>query len=148
MTNSKWEPDHELTEFIPDKRRRGYDMRKFCKLLLDTDPFFKLQPKFAKNLVTGLGRLDGWSIGVIANNPIFQAGTLNPDSCDEAIRLMCLCDAFNIPIIWLIDIRGFNVGRKVEHEQMLFKAIRMMETLWNLTTRTLSVVLRKGFGRV
>ena len=80
MTNSRWEPDHELTEFIPDKRRRGYDMRKFCKLLLDTDSFFELQPKFAKNLVTGLGRLDGWSIGVIANNPIFQAGTLNPDS--------------------------------------------------------------------
>ena len=147
MTNSRWEPDHELTEFIPDKRRRGYDMRKFCKLLLDTDSFFELQPKFAKNLVTGLGRLDGWSIGVIANNPIFQAGTLNPDSCDEAIRLMCLCDAFNIPIIWLIDIRGFNVGRKVEHERMLFKAITMVETLWNLSTRTLLVVLRKGFGR-
>ena len=97
--------------------------------------------------MTGLGRLDGWSIGVIANNPIFQAGTLTPDSCDEAIRLMCLCDAFNIPIIGLIDIRGFNVSRKVEHERMLFKAITMVETLWNLSTRTLLVVLRKGFGR-
>ena len=93
--------------------------------------------------MTGLGRLDGWSIGVIANNPIFQPGTLNPDSCDEAIRLMCLCDAFNIPIIWLIDIRGFNVGRKVEHERMLFNN-NVVETLWNLSTRTLLVVLRKA----
>ena len=97
-------------------------------------------------VVTGFGRLDGWSIGVIANNPIFQAGTLNPDSCDEAIRLMCLCDAFNIPIIWLMDVPGFNVGRKVEHERMLFKAIRMVEALCNLSTPTISVVIRKGFG--
>ena len=146
MTESRWEPDHELTEFIPDKRRRGYDMRKFCKLLLDPDSFFELQPKFAKNLVTGLGRLDGWSVGVIANNPMFQAGALNPDSCDKAIRLMCLCDAFNIPIIWLMDVPGFNVGRKVEHERMLFKAIRMVEALCNLSTPTISVVIRKGFG--
>ena len=146
MTKSRWEPDHELTDFIPDKRRRGYDMRKFCKLLLDPDSFFELQPKFAKNLVTGLGRLDGWSVGVIANNPMFQAGALNPDSCDKAIRLMCLCDAFNIPIIWLMDVPGFNVGRKVEHERMLFKAIRMVEALCNLSTPTISVVIRKGFG--
>ena len=146
MTKSRWKPDHELTDFIPDKRRRGYDMRKFCKLLLDPDSFFELQPKFAKNLVTGLGRLDGWSVGVIANNPMFQAGALNPDSCDKAIRLMCLCDAFNIPIIWLMDVPGFNVGRKVEHERMLFKAIRMVEALCNLSTPTISVVIRKGFG--
>ena len=146
MAKSRWEPDHELTDFIPDKRRRGYDMRKFCKLLLDPDSFFELQPKFAKNLVTGLGRLDGWSVGVIANNPMFQAGALNPDSCDKAIRLMCLCDAFNIPIIWLMDVPGFNVGRKVEHERMLFKAIRMVEALCNLSTPTISVVIRKGFG--
>ena len=146
MTKSRWEPDHELTDFIPDKRRRGYDMRKFCKLLLDPDSFFELQPKFAKSLVTGLGRLDGWSVGVIANNPMFQAGALNPDSCDKAIRLMCLCDAFNIPIIWLMDVPGFNVGRKVEHDRMLFKAIRMVEALCNLSTPTISVVIRKGFG--
>ena len=146
MTKSRWEPDHELTDFIPDKRRRGYDMRKFCKLLLDPDSFFELQPKFAKNLVTGLGRLDGWSVGVIANNPMFQAGALSPDSCDKAIRLMCLCDAFNIPIIWLMDVPGFNVGRKVEHDRMLFKAIRMVEALCNLSTPTISVVIRKGFG--
>ena len=121
-------------------------MRKFCKLLLDTESFFELQPKFAKNLVTGLGRLDGWSVGVIANNPMFQAGALNPGSCDKSIRLMYLCDAFNIPIIWLMDVPGFNVGRKLEHDRMLFKAIRMVEALCNLSTPTISVVIRKGFG--
>ena len=59
---------------------------------------------------------------------------------------MCLCDAFNLPIIWLMDVPGFNVGRKVEHERMLFKAIRMVEALCNLSTPTISVVIRKGFG--
>ena len=146
MDETRWKPDASLADFIPARRRRGYDMRKFCKLLLDPDSFFELQPKFARNLVTGLARLDGWPVGVIANNPMFQAGALNPDSCDKAIRLMCLCDAFNLPIIWLMDVPGFNVGRKVEHDRMLFKAIRMVEALCNLSTPTLSVVIRKGFG--
>ena len=146
MAAERWQPDQALADFIPESRRRGYDMRKFCSLLLDPDSFFELQPKFAKNLVTGLGRLDGWPVGIIANNPMFQAGALNPDSCDKAIRLMCLCDAFNLPIIWLMDVPGFNVGRKVEHDRMLFKAIRMVEALCNLSTPTLSVVIRKGFG--
>ena len=146
MPAARWEPDQSLAEFVPQRRRRGYDMRKFCAMLFDDDSLFELQPKFARNLVTGLARLDGWPVGVIANNPMFQAGVLNPDSCDKAIRLMCLCDAYNLPIIWLMDVPGFMVGRKVEHDRMLFKAIRMVEALSNLSTPTLSVVIRKGFG--
>jgi len=146
MPTERWQPDQALADFVPQRRRRGYDMRKFCAKLLDEGTFFELQPLFARNLVTGLGRLDGWSVGVIANNPMFKAGVLDPDSCDKAIRLMCLCDAFNLPIIWLMDVPGFMVGRKVEHDRMLFKAIRMVEALSNLSTPTLSVVLRKGFG--
>ena len=146
MPAERWHADQQLAEFVPRRRRRGYDMRKFCAMLLDEGSFFELQPRFARNLTTGLGRLDGWPVGIIANNPMFQAGVLNPDSCDKAIRLMCLCDAFNIPIIWLMDVPGFMVGRKVEHDRMLFKAIRMVEALCNLSTPTLSVVIRKGFG--
>jgi len=146
MPAERWQPDQALADFVPQRRRRGYDMRKFCAKLLDEGTFFELQPLFARNLVTGLGRLNGWSVGVIANNPMFKAGVLDPDSCDKAIRLMCLCDAFNLPIIWLMDVPGFMVGRKVEHDRMLFKAIRMVEALSNLSTPTLSVVLRKGFG--
>lgn len=146
MPTERWQRDQPLADFVPQRRRRGYDMRKFCALLLDQDSFFELQPRFARNLTTGLGRLDGWPVGVIANNPMFQAGVLNPDACDKAIRLMCLCDAFNLPIIWLMDVPGFMVGRKVEHDRMLFKAIRMVEALCNLSTPTLSVVIRKGFG--
>lgn len=146
MPAERWQPDQALADLVPQRRRRGYDMRRFCGKLLDDGSFFELQPMFARNLVTGLGRLDGWSVGIIANNPMFKAGVLDPDSCDKAIRLMCLCDAFNLPIIWLMDVPGFMVGRKVEHDRMLFKAIRMVEALGNLSTPTLSVVLRKGFG--
>lgn len=146
MPAERWEPDEALASFIPQRRRRSYDMRRFCGMLLDTDSFFELQPRFARNLVTGLGRLDGWPVGVIANNPMFQAGALTPDSCDKAIRLMCLCDAFNLPLIWLMDVPGFMVGRRVEHDRILFKAIRMVEALCNLSTPSLSVVIRKGFG--
>ena len=146
MPETRWHRDQMLADLVPERRRRAYDMRKFCDLLLDSTSFFELQPKFARNLTTGLGRLDGWPVGVVANNPMFQAGVLNPDACDKAIRMMCLCDAFNIPMIWLMDVPGFMVGRKVEHDRMLFKAIRMVEALSNLSTPTLSVVIRKGFG--
>jgi acetyl-CoA carboxylase carboxyltransferase component len=146
MAKGRWDRDEALAAMVPEARRRGYDMRKFCAALLDPGSFFELQPKFARNLTTGLGRLDGWPVGVIANNPMFSAGVLNPDSCDKAIRMMCLSDAFNLPLIWLMDVPGFMVGRKVEHERMLFKAIRMVEALCNLSTPSLSVVLRKGFG--
>ena len=146
MAKARWDRDEALAAMVPEARRRGYDMRKFCAALLDPGSFFELQPKFARNLTTGLGRLDGWPVGVIANTPMFSAGVLNPDSCDKAIRMMCLSDAFNLPLIWLMDVPGFMVGRKVEHERMLFKAIRMVEALCNLSTPSLSVVLRKGFG--
>jgi len=146
MPDERWQPDQQLADMVPQRRRRGYDMRKFCATLLDEGSFFELQPQFAKNLVTGLGRLDGWSVGIFANNPMINAGAITPDACDKAIRLMCLCDAFNIPIISLMDVPGFMVGRKVEHDRMLFKAIRMLEALCNLTTPTISVVIRKGFG--
>jgi acetyl-CoA carboxylase carboxyltransferase component len=106
----------------------------------------ELQPGYARNLTTGLGRLDGFSVGVIANNPMFNAGVLDPDACRKAIRLMCLCDAFNLPVIFLMDVPGFMVGKAVEHNRILSLAIRFVEALSNMSTPTLTVTLRKGFG--
>lgn len=146
MPADRWQPDQTLAGMVPLKRTRGYDMRRFCDHLLDEGSFFELRPLYARNLVTALGRLDGWPVGVIANNPMFQAGTLDPEACDKAIRLMCLCDAFNLPVIFLMDVPGFMVGKRVEHDRMLFMAIRMVEALTNLSTPSLSVVVRKGFG--
>lgn len=131
---------------VPRARRRGYDMRRFVETLADPGSFFELQPLYARNLTAGLARLDGHAVGVIANNPMFNAGILEPQACRKAIRLMCLCDAFNLPVIFLMDVPGFMVGKAVEHDRILSLAIRFVEALANLSTPTLTVTLRKGFG--
>jgi len=140
------EPDQALADMVPAKRTRGYDMRRFASSLLDEGSFFELQPLYARNLTVGLGRLDGYSVGVIGNNPMFNAGVLDPDACRKAIRLMTLCDGFNIPVIFLMDVPGFMVGQAVEHGRILSLAIRFVEALANMSTPTLTVTLRKGFG--
>lgn len=140
------QPDQSLADLIPTKRTRGYDMRRFAGELLDEGSFFELQPLYARNITVGLGRLDGFSVGVIGNNPMFSAGVLDPDACRKAIRLMTLCDAFNIPVIFLMDVPGFMVGKAVEHGRILSLAIRFVEALANMSTPTLTVTLRKGFG--
>ncbi|MEZ5232408.1 MAG: carboxyl transferase domain-containing protein [Acidimicrobiales bacterium] len=138
--------DPSLAALVPAARRRGYDMRRFCQALLDDGSFFELQPLYARNLTTALGRLDGFSVGIVANNPMFNAGVLDPQACRKAIRLMCLCDAFNLPVIFLMDVPGFMVGKAVEHDRILSLAIRFVEALANLSTPTLTVTIRKGFG--
>jgi len=140
------EPDGSLAAMVPRKRTRGYDMRRFSAALCDPGSFMELQPGYARNLTTGLGKLDGFSVGIIGNNPMFNAGVLDPESCRKAIRLMCLCDAFNLPVIFLMDVPGFMVGKAVEHDRILALAIRFVEALGNMSTPTLTVVLRKGFG--
>ena len=121
-------------------------MRRFAAALLDPESFMELQPGYARNLTAGLGRLDGFSVGVIGNNPMFNAGVLDPEACRKAIRLMCLCDAYNLPVIFLMDVPGFMVGKSVEHNRILSLAIRFVEALGNMSTPTLTVTLRKGFG--
>ena len=140
------DPDQSLADMVPSKRTRGYDMRRFAAALLDPESFMELQPGYARNLTAGLGRLDGFSVGVIGNNPMFNAGVLDPEACRKAIRLMCLCDAYNLPVIFLMDVPGFMVGKSVEHNRILSLAIRFVEALGNMSTPTLTVTLRKGFG--
>ena len=140
------DPDPLLAELVPAKRTRGYDMRRFCGALLDEGSFFELQPLYARNLTTGLGHLDGHTVGVIANNPMFSAGVLDPDACRKGVRLMTLCDAYNIPVVFLMDVPGFMVGKAVEHNRILSLAIRFVEALSNMTAPTLTVTIRKGFG--
>ena len=140
------EPDHSLAAMVPSNRKRGYDMRRFARSLLDDGSFLELQPLYGRNLTAGLGRLDGFSVGVIGNNPMFNAGVLDPEACRKAIRLMCLCDAFNLPVIFLMDVPGFMVGKSVEHDRILALSIRFFEALANMSAPRLTVTLRKGFG--
>jgi acetyl-CoA carboxylase carboxyltransferase component len=139
-------PDPHLADLVPAKRTRAYDMRKVVERICDPGSVLLLQPGFARSVVTALARLDGWSIGVIASNPLFNAGVLDPEACLKVIRLITVCDAFNLPVIFLVDVPGFMVGRKVEHDRMLHWGMRMMQALQLATTPTLTVCLRKAFG--
>jgi acetyl-CoA carboxylase carboxyltransferase component len=140
------DPDPELVAMVPARRTRGYDMRRVVARICDPGSTFELQPLFARSVTTGLARIDGWPIGYIANNPMFNAGVLDPECCQKIIRLCTLCDAYNLPIIWLVDVPGFMVGKRVEHDRMLHWGMRMMQALQLASTPTLTVCIRKAFG--
>ena len=139
-------PDPELTALVPARRTRGYDMRRVVARVCDDGSVFELQPLYAQNVVTALGRIDGFPVGVVANNPMFNAGTLDPESCQKIIRVMTVCDAFQLPVVFLVDVPGFMVGRRVEHDRILHWGMRMMQALQLASTPTLTVCIRKAFG--
>jgi acetyl-CoA carboxylase carboxyltransferase component len=140
------ERDEEIYNLVPVRRQRAYDMRRVIGRLTDDGAFFELKPDFGRNLLTGLGRVAGRSVGFVASQPLYFAGALTPDTCDKATAFLCLCDAFNIPLIFLEDVPGFMVGKQVEHSRLLHKAIMFLEALAQCRVPRLTVVLRKAFG--
>lgn len=140
------EPDPRLAALVPSQRNRAYDMRRVLACLVDGGQFLELKPRFGLGLITALAHLGGRAVGLIASQPMHQAGSLDPDACDKATRLVCLCDAYNLPLIFLQDVPGFLVGRQVEHHRLLHKAIMFLEALGLSQTPKLTVVLRKAFG--
>jgi acetyl-CoA carboxylase carboxyltransferase component len=135
-----------LAAIVPARRRRAYDMRRLLGVLLDGEPFVELRPSIGRSLITGLGRIDGYAVGVIASQPMHLAGALGPEACDKATRLLCLCDAFDIPVLFLHDTPGFLVGRGVEHAGLLHRASRMQQALALCGAPRLTVIIRKSFG--
>ena len=146
------EPDSALYDLVPSQRNRAYDMRRVIGRLVDqkadgTGPaFLELKPEFGRPLITGLARIGGQSVGILASNPMFSAGALDPDSCDKGTSFICLCDSFNIPLVYLQDVPGFIVGRQAEHDRLLHKAIMFVEALSLAEVPKVTVVMRKAFG--
>ena len=93
-----------------------------------------------------LGRIGGQTVGIVASQPRFEGGVLTPKACDKATRLLCLCDAFGIPVVFLLDTPGFLVGTDVEHDGLVPKAVLFQQALAHLAVPKLTVVLRKAFG--
>ena len=140
------EPDPELAALVPARRTRAYDMAKLLRRVLDPDSLFELAPEFGRGLIAALGRLDGHAVGVVASQPMYAAGTLDPKACEKAVRLICLCDAFDLPLLFLQDCPGFFVGTQVEHDGMLKHAIRLQTAVALARTPKLTVVVRKAYG--
>jgi methylmalonyl-CoA decarboxylase subunit alpha len=131
---------------VPDSPRRAYDMHRIIERLVDHGRFFELKPAWAKNLIVGLGRMGGHSVGIVANQPLNLGGVLDVDAADKAARFVMLCDAFNIPLVFLQDVPGFMVGTKVEREGIIRHGARMLYAVADATVPKVTVIVRKAYG--
>lgn len=134
------------SSMIPLDSLQGYDVHSIIEALIDYESFFEIKPLFAPEIVVGFARLDGRSIGVIANNPSVKAGVLFGDSADKAARFVWLCDAFNIPLLFLADVPGFMIGTEVERAGIIRHGAKMISAVSEAQVPKLTVILRKAYG--
>ncbi len=135
-----------LAELIPEEPQRGYDMRKVVEALVDAGTWLEVKQLFARELLTGLARLDGMAVGILANQPMQKGGVLFNDSADKAARFIWLCDAFNIPLLFLADVPGFMIGTDVERRGIIRHGAKMISAVADATVPKISVIVRKAYG--
>jgi methylmalonyl-CoA decarboxylase subunit alpha len=121
-------------------------MRRYVKGLVDADSYFEIQALWARELTVGFARLDGEVIGVVANNSLHKGGVLFVDSADKATRFVQLCDAFNVPLLFLADVPGFMVGTAVEKQGIIRHGAKMVTAISEATVPKICVVVRKAYG--
>jgi methylmalonyl-CoA decarboxylase subunit alpha len=138
--------DEALLDLLPESGRKPYDMYKLIKLLVDDGDYLDMKPRFARNIITCLARVGGRSVGVVANQPMYLGGILDNDSSDKAARFIQICDAFNIPLVFLVDVPGFMVGSKVEHAGIIRHGAKMLHAMAAATVPKITVVVRKAYG--
>ena len=138
--------DSELTNIIPFDSKVGYDMKEIIKRIVDNGCFFEIKPEFAPEMITGFGRLDGWTIGVIANQPLYLAGSLTVDGSRKQARFIRFCDCFNIPIVLLVDTPAYMPGTWQEQGGIITHGAKVLYALCEATVPRISILLRKGYG--
>jgi len=135
-----------ISDIIPENQNSPFDMYEFIERIIDEDSFFEIKKLFARELITGLARIEGRVVGVIANQPRYKGGVLFPDSADKAAKFIQLCDAFNIPLLFLMDVPGFMIGTKVEQQGIIRHGAKMLAMMSEATVPKISVVVRKAYG--
>jgi len=135
-----------MESLVPEDGKKPYDVRNVIRPIVDDEDFFELKPKWARNLVTGFGRLNGRPAGFLANQPMFLAGSLDVDCSDKAARFIRFCDAFNIPIITLVDVPGYLPGTKQERFGIIRHGAKMLYAYAEASVPKITVYLRKGYG--
>jgi acetyl-CoA carboxylase carboxyltransferase component len=136
----------DLRALVPESERMAFDMKRFVRGLVDARSFFEIQPLWARELVVGFARLAGEPVGVVANNPMHKGGVLFVDSADKATRFIQLCDAFNVPLVFLADVPGFMVGTAVEKQGIIRHGAKMISAVSEATVPKFSVIVRKAYG--
>jgi len=138
--------DYELSSIVPSDRDKPYDVRDVITRVADIGSFLEIQPQWAPNIVVGFGRLDGRSIGIVANQPKHYAGALDNNSSIKAARFIRFCDAFNIPIVTFVDVPGFLPGVDQEHSGIIRNGSKLLYAYCEATVPKLTVILRKAYG--
>ena len=131
---------------VPTNESTPFDMHMFINGLIDAESFFEVKAEFAAELITGLARIDGRTVGVVANNSAVRGGVLFNDSADKAARFIWFCDAFNIPLLYLADVPGFMIGTQVERQGIIRHGAKMITAVAEATVPQISVIVRKAYG--
>ena len=139
-------PAHDLESLIPDGENKPFDIREVIDRVVDAESFFELKPLFAGELLTGFARIEGCSVGVLANQSRVKGGVLFVDSADKAARFLWLCDAFGLPLLFLADVPGFMIGRQVERQGIIRAGAKMIMAMSEATVPRVSVIVRKAYG--
>jgi acetyl-CoA/propionyl-CoA carboxylase carboxyl transferase subunit len=135
-----------LLSVVPDQPRKPYDVHDVIDGVLDRDSFFGVHEEFAKNVVVGFARLDGHAVGVVANQPRVNAGTLDIEASEKASRFVRFCDAFNVPIVTFVDVPGFMPGTDQEHNGIIRHGAKLLYAYSEATVPLLTVITRKAYG--
>jgi acetyl-CoA carboxylase carboxyltransferase component len=135
-----------IAELIPADENKPFDMKRLIDAVVDGESFMEIHPRWAKELIVGYARLDGASIGIVANQPKHKGGVLFGDSADKAARFIQTCNAFNVPLLFLADVPGFMIGTKVEREGIIRHGAKMISAVSEATVAKISVIVRKAYG--
>ncbi|PIU15807.1 methylmalonyl-CoA carboxyltransferase, partial [bacterium (Candidatus Gribaldobacteria) CG08_land_8_20_14_0_20_39_15] len=138
--------NQKLLEIVPEDEKKGYDMKEVIEEIFDRNSFFEIQPGFALNVIVGFCRLAGNVVGIAANQTKFMAGTLDIDSSDKVARFVRFCDAFNIPLINLVDTPGYLPGADQEHRGIIRHGAKVLYAFSEASVPKISLILRKAFG--
>jgi acetyl-CoA/propionyl-CoA carboxylase carboxyl transferase subunit len=136
----------ELTDIVPNEPRKPYDMSGVIDAIVDEDSFFEVHDNWARNVVTGYARMDGRSVGIVANQPRVSAGTLDIDASEKAARFVRTCDSFNVPILTFVDVPGFMPGTEQEHNGIIRRGAKLIYAYAEANVPLLTTIVRKAYG--
>ena len=138
--------DMSLNTLVPANPNRPYNMKELLERVVDEGDFFEIQPDFAKNIIVGFARMEGNTVGIVANQPMFLAGCLDIDASRKAARFVRFCDAFNIPLVSFVDVPGFLPGTSQEHNGIIKHGAKLLYAYAEATVPKITVITRKAYG--
>jgi acetyl-CoA carboxylase carboxyltransferase component len=138
---------HRIVDLMPEDKAKVYDARKIVETVVDVGSMMELKPRFGRSICTALARIEGRSVGIVANNPLFKGGAIDVDACNKVIGFLVLCDSFNIPLVFMVDQPGFLIGVEGERRAAPGRIMNWMNALALVTVPKISVIMRKSYGQ-